>query len=273
MSDEGTRGPAGRGHAQGLRAARLRPARGHARATSAPRRRQNPDVRFIVYHSGYDIGDTQRPTRGDATADSNTQHGRRADQEPAREQLGRARRSSRRARRSATCPTCRPSSARSGATSMNDPDQAAHLLGKLITHVGPEADRVGHRQPLVRLAAAGDRRPCAGSSSPSEGKELYDLPLRARGRRRGPDAQGADARAHDPQRDPRPQRRAGLRVDPDARRHTIDCDEVQELSDEGYLRGDRHRARVRAAGVTTSRPARARAARCRDRWWRAQWSP
>src|SRR5947208_14548627 len=42
-----------------------------------PAAKANPDVRFLVYHSGYDIGDTQKPYRGDAKArsDTNTDHG------------------------------------------------------------------------------------------------------------------------------------------------------------------------------------------------------
>src|SRR5204862_36436 len=34
--------------------------------------KHNPKVRFLVYHSGYDIGDHQGPYRGDAKAKSNT---------------------------------------------------------------------------------------------------------------------------------------------------------------------------------------------------------
>ena len=59
---------------------------------------------------------------------------------------------------------------------MNDPDQAAHLLGKLITYVGPKRDRAG--APTASGTARRSRRSsrCAASSSPSEGKELYGLP-------------------------------------------------------------------------------------------------
>src|SRR5439155_15718738 len=34
--------------------------------------RQFRDIQFLVYHSGFDIGDTQRPYRGDAKAHSDT---------------------------------------------------------------------------------------------------------------------------------------------------------------------------------------------------------
>src|SRR5260370_9695418 len=37
--------------------------------------KHNPGVRFLVYHSGYDIGDTQKPYRGDAQANSSTNTG------------------------------------------------------------------------------------------------------------------------------------------------------------------------------------------------------
>ena len=43
-------------------------------------------------------------------------------------------------------------------TVMGDPDQAAHVLGKLLVAFGPGAHPVGHGLDLVRLAAGPDRR-------------------------------------------------------------------------------------------------------------------
>ena len=100
---------------QGLRAARLRPARRRA-ARHRAGRQANPDVNFIVYHSGYDIGDDAEGLPRRPQGPTRHEHGRRLHQEPAREQLGRLALHARRARSSATCPNVTPSSARSGAT-------------------------------------------------------------------------------------------------------------------------------------------------------------
>ena len=45
-----------------------------------PAARQNPDVNFLVYHSGYDIGDTQGPYPDDRQRARRREQGQRADQ-------------------------------------------------------------------------------------------------------------------------------------------------------------------------------------------------
>ena len=178
------------------------------RATSARRPRRTPACASSSTTRATTPATPSARTAATPSADSEHQHGRRADQEPAREQLGRVavRQEGQEVRQRR--PTSTPSSARSGASVMNDPDQAAHLLGKLITHVGPKRIALGHRQPLVRLAAGRRSSRCAASSSPSEGKELYGLPYGLEGDVEDPTQPAPQPDAHDPQRHPRPQRRA-----------------------------------------------------------------
>jgi hypothetical protein len=120
---------------------------------------------------------------------------------------------------------------------MDDPDQAAHLLGKLITYVGPKricwgTDSLWYGSPQPEIVAM--RR----FEFTEQGKELYRLP------------HGLEGDVNDPTRKaPRPERTIrnailgrnaarAYRIDPDARRKKIDCDDVNALRDGGYLRGE-----------------------------------
>jgi hypothetical protein len=117
---------------------------------------------------------------------------------------------------------------------MNDPDQAAHLLGKLITHVGPKricwgTDSLWYGSPHSEIVAM--RR----FDFTDRGKELYNLPY------------GLEGDVEDPTKPaPSPARtiRNGIlgrniasayRVDPDVRRRDLNCDEVAKIKDEGYI--------------------------------------
>ena len=146
--------PAGRGHPQGLRAARLRP----ARRAAARHRAGRPRLRACASWSTTRA--TTRATRqayaGDDKATSSPTRSTRSSRACART-TGTRRSSSRRARSSATCPTSGPSSARSGARHARP--RPGRAPARQADHVRrAEAHRVGHRQPLVRLAAGGDRR-------------------------------------------------------------------------------------------------------------------
>jgi hypothetical protein len=116
---------------------------------------------------------------------------------------------------------------------MNDPDQAAHLLGKLITHVGPKrvcwgTDSLWYGSPQPEIVAM--RR----FEFTQKGKEFYGLPY------------GMEGDVEDPTRKaPTPARtiRNGIlgrnvapayRVDPDKKRHQISCDRVNALRDDEY---------------------------------------
>ena len=89
---------------------------------------------------------------------------------------------------------------------MHDPASAAHLLGKLITHVGPRrvvwgTDSLWYGSPQAEIVAL--RR----FDFSEEGKALYGLPYGLEGDAPGSAAAGARAVAHYPQRHLRPQRR------------------------------------------------------------------
>ena len=99
----------------------------------------NPDIRFLVYHSGYDTGTTEGPYDPDGTG------------------VDRLVRSVTR-RESARAATCTPSSVRRGGSSWADPDAAAHVLGKLLTAFGPErilwgTDSIWYGSPQDQIAA------------------------------------------------------------------------------------------------------------------------
>jgi predicted TIM-barrel fold metal-dependent hydrolase len=200
-----------------------------------PAARQFPDIKFLVYHSGYDIGDRQGPYPGDAKARSNAN---KVDAliKSLRENRWDATRFRKRGERFGNVPNVYAELGSVWRNVMNDPDQAAHLLGKLITYVGPKriawgTDSLWYGSPQAEIV--GLRR----FEFSQEGKELYGLP------------HGLEGDVGDPTRKaPRPERtirnailgRNAARaygIDPDARRHEISCDAVNELREEGYLTG------------------------------------
>jgi uncharacterized protein len=210
-----------------------------------PAAKQHRGVRFLVYHSGYDIGDTQKPYRGDAAADSNT-NTVDALIKSLRENDYDATKFVKKGKRFGNVPNVYAELGSVWRNTMNDPDQCAHLLGKLITYVGPKriawgTDSLWYGSPQPEIV--GMRR----FEFTEEGKELYGLPY------------GLDGDVEDPTRPaPNPARtiRNGIlgrnaarayEIDPDARRHRIDCDDVNQVRDEGYLRGER-------GGLTESAP-------------------
>jgi uncharacterized protein len=201
-----------------------------------PAAKEFRDVTILVYHSGYDIGDTQRPYRGDARArsNSNTVDGLIKS---LRENNWDASRFRRRGERFGNVPNVYAELGSVWRSVMDDPDQAAHLLGKLITHVGPKriawgTDSLWYGSPQAEIVAL--RR----FEFTERGKELYRLPY------------GLEGDVEDPTRKaPRPERtiRNGILgrnaaraygINVEARRQSIACDDVQELRDNGYLRGE-----------------------------------
>jgi hypothetical protein len=201
-----------------------------------PAARANPDVRFLVYHSGYDIGDDQGPYAGDENVDSNSN---KVDAliKSLRENRWDARRFRKKGKRFGNVPNVYAELGSVWRNVMNNPDEAAHLLGKLITHVGPKriawgTDSLWYGSPQPEIV--GLRR----FEFTDEGKELYGLPY------------GLEGDVNDPTRKaPRPERtiRNGIlgrnaarayEINPDAQRDAIHCDDVNELREQGYLRGD-----------------------------------
>jgi predicted TIM-barrel fold metal-dependent hydrolase len=200
-----------------------------------PAARQNPDVNILVYHSGYDTGDEQRPYAGDAKAssDTNTVDGLIKS---LRENKWDASRFVQKGKKFGNVPNVYAELGSVWRSVMHDPDQSAHLLGKLITHVGPKriawgTDSLWYGSPQAEIV--GLRR----FEFSEEGKELYGLPF------------GLEGDVEDPTRKaPTPARtiRNGIlgrnaarayRIDPDARRRQISCDAVNGLRQDGYLTG------------------------------------
>jgi hypothetical protein len=199
-----------------------------------PAAKANPGVRFLVYHSGYDIGDDQKPYAGDDKADSNT-NTVDALIKSLRENQYDATRFRKKGQRFGNVPNVYAELGSVWRNVMNDPDQAAHLLGKLITYVGPKriawgTDSLWYGSPQPEIV--GLRR----FEFTQAGKELYRLPY------------GLEGDVNDPTRKaPRPERtiRNGIlgrnaarayEINPDAQRRKIHCDDVQEMRDQGYLR-------------------------------------
>jgi predicted TIM-barrel fold metal-dependent hydrolase len=192
-----------------------------------------PDVKILVYHSGYDIGDTQRPYRGDAAArsDTNTVD---ALIKSLRENQWDASRFVEPGKTFGNVPNVYAELGSVWRSVMSDPDQSAHLLGKLITHVGPKriawgTDSLWYGSPHAEIVAM--RR----FEFSDRAKELYGLPHGLEGDREDPT-----------QPAPSPDRtiRNGIlgrnaaeayRVDPDERRNAIACDAVNGLRTDGYL--------------------------------------
>ncbi|MGH2956394.1 MAG: amidohydrolase family protein [Solirubrobacterales bacterium] len=194
-----------------------------------------PDISFLVYHSGYDTGDEQRPYRGDAEArsDTNTVD---ALIKSLRENDYDATRFRKKNQSFGNVPNVYAELGSVWRSVMNDPDQSAHLLGKLITFVGPKricwgTDSLWYGSPHAEIIAL--RR----FQFTEEGKEFYGLPY------------GLEGDVKDPtRRAPRPQRTirnailgrnaaGAYGIDPDDRRHEILCDDVNALREEDYLVG------------------------------------
>jgi hypothetical protein len=198
-----------------------------------PAAKQNPGVKFLVYHSGYDIGDTQRPYRGDAKANSST-NTVDALIKSLRENNYDASHFKKKGHAFGNVPNVYAELGSVWRDVMKNPDQAAHLLGKLITHVGPRriawgTDSLWYGSPQSEIVAM--RR----FEFSERGKQLYNLPYGLEG-----DVEDPTKKAKRPERTIRNGilgRNAAhaYRVNPDERRRKISCDAVNRFRDEGYL--------------------------------------
>src|SRR2546423_5108857 len=149
-----------------------------------PAAKANRDVRFLVYHSGYDIGDTQKPYRGDAKArsDTNTVDGLIKS---LRENQYDAPRFRKKGHAFGNVPNVFAELGSVWRSVMDDPDQCAHLLGKLITYVGPKricwgTDSLWYGSPQPQIVAL--RR----GGVTHQGPGVFRPPPRPPGRRGGP---------------------------------------------------------------------------------------
>src|SRR3954453_12890656 len=225
--------------------------RGASPRDVGPAASANPGVRFMIYHSGYDIfnyngvpigGKPEAPYAGDANVDSSN---RTVDSfiKSLRENGLIAANYAEPGKTFGNVPNVwaelgsvwRDQVANGGA------DGCCHLLGKLITHVGPKriawgTDSLWYGSPQSIIVAL--RR----LQFTDKAKEFYNLPY------------GLDGDVEDPtQPAPSPDRtiRNGIlgrnaaeayNIDPDAARNSIDCAKVNSLRKEDYIKniGDGH---------------------------------
>ena len=198
-----------------------------------PAAKQNPGVKFVIYHSGYDSGDTQAAYRGDAEADS-TQNTVDSFIKSLRENNYDATKFRKKGHAFGNVPNVWAELGSVWHDVKSDPDQAAHLLGKLITFVGPRricwgTDSLWYGSPQPDIVAL--RR----FQFTEQGKELYNLPFGLDG-----DVQDPTKKAKRPERTIRNailgrNAAAVYRVNPDARRRKITCDAVNQLRDDAYI--------------------------------------
>jgi hypothetical protein len=185
--------------------------------------KRNPDVNFLVYHSGYDSED-QTAYPGDDNVNS-ADRGVDCFIKSLRENGYDASRFA-----DGNVPNVYAEIGATMRSVMGDPDQLAHLLGKLLTHVGPRrvvygTDSLWFGSP--QSVIAGFR----AFELSDEAKALYDLPWGLEGDRFDPQVKAAT---------PDRSIRNGIfgrnaaevyGIDPDVARGHIACDEVQKLRD------------------------------------------
>ena len=217
-----------------------------------PAARQNPDINIVVYHSGFD-SETQREYPGDDKVNS-ADRGVDCFIKSLRENDWDATRFVPHGLEHGNVPNVYAEIGSTMASVLGDPDQSAHLLGKLITYVG--ARRIawgtdslwfGSPQPIITGLRS--------LQFTQRAREFYNLPFGLDGDAWDPRVNAmsphsyakphphvkdwpTDHKAH-PERTIRNRifgRNAAVvyKVDPDVARHKISCDDVQKMRD-GYL--------------------------------------
>lgn len=255
-----------------------------------PAARQNPDVTFIVYHSGYD-GEEQRAYPGDDAVNS-SDRGVNSFVKSLRENGWDARKFIPRGLEHGNVPNVYAEIGATMRSVTSDPDQLAHLLGKLITWVGPQrvvwgTDSLWFGSPQSEIVAL------RSFQFSAEAKELYNLPHGLDGDRFDPTKNALDAnsyrRPHPAVRDwPRdgrthPERtiRNGIfgrnaavpyRVEPDAQRTFIACDDVQKIRD-AYILNRRTPRETNPGASNLMAAPRTRRQLLSSVWPNAPWTP
>src|SRR3954471_8114388 len=235
-----------------------------------PAAKAYPGVRFLVYHSGYDTGDKQRPYAGDKKAKSNVN---KVDAliKSLRENDYDATRFVKKGKKFGNVPNVYAELGSVWRSVAHDPDQAAHLLGKLITYVGPKriargTDSLWDGSPQPEIVAL--RR----FEFSDKAKEYYGLPHGLEG-----DIEDPTRKARNPKRTIRNgilgrNAARAYNFDPDKRFHDISCDRVQQLKDNDYITD--HGTQREGAPLATHK---APGARTRREVWdsivNSPWSP
>jgi hypothetical protein len=220
-----------------------------------PAARKFPEISFVIYHSGYD-GEPQGPYPGDGKVNS-ADRGVDTFVKSLRENGVDAQRHIPPGLAHGNSPNVYAETGSVWRSVMRNTRDASHYLGKMIKYVGPRricwgTDSLWYGSPQSEIVAfrSFDFSPKA--------RELYNLPHGMEGDRWDPRVDchnpanyrnphphvknwPTDGRAH-----PERSIRNGVlgrtaakvyRVDADKKRNEIDCDEVQEMRDKGYLEG------------------------------------
>src|SRR3712207_5241193 len=138
-----------------------------------PISRQNPDINFIVYHSGYD-SERQTAYPGDAKVNS-SDRGVNSFVKSLRENSWDASRFIKRGMEHGNVPNVYAEIGATMHSVLDAPDELAHLLGKLITNVGPRrvvwgTDSLWFGSPQPDIVAL------RAFKMSNKTKELYNLP-------------------------------------------------------------------------------------------------
>jgi predicted TIM-barrel fold metal-dependent hydrolase len=216
--------------------------RGASPRDVGPAAKHNPGVRFMIYHSGYDIfnyngvpvgGKPEQPYAGDANVDSSN---RTVDSfiKSLRENNYDATKFIEPGKTFGNVPNVWAELGSVWRDQMSTPDGAANLLGKLITYVGPKriawgTDSLWYGSPQKEIVALRKLQ------FTEQAKKFYNLPY------------GLDGDVEDPTKpapDPSRTIRNGIlgrnaavayNIDADARRNAINCDVVNGLRRSDYI--------------------------------------
>jgi predicted TIM-barrel fold metal-dependent hydrolase len=256
-----------------------------------PAARRNRDISFIVYHSGFD-GEYQGAYPGDDNVNS-ADRGVDCFVKSLRENSYDARRFVKPGLEHGNVPNVFAEIGATFRSLASDPDQVAHMLGKLITYVGPQrvvwgTDSLWFGSPQPEIAAL------RSLEFSDEAKEFYNLPHGLNGDRFDPTKNALNpfsyGQAHpavddwptDVQQHPERSIRNGIfgrnaavpyKVDPDAVLKAIACDDVQKIRD-AYLLNPATPAIGMAPGASNTMPApRTRRGLLKTVWPHAQWLP
>jgi predicted TIM-barrel fold metal-dependent hydrolase len=210
---------------------------------------QFPDITFFTYHSGYD-GEHMKAYAGDENVNSSNR-GVDCFVKSLRENGIDATRFIPKGLQHGNSPNMYAEIGTTWWANMSDADRATHLLGKLITYVGPRrivwgSDCIwyGNPQPQIVLLRA--------LQFSDEAKEFYNLPYGLDGDRWDPTKNALDGSTYmlphpnvagwptDGKAHPERTIRNGILgrnaaehygLDPDAVRNAMSCDEVQKIRD------------------------------------------
>jgi len=255
-----------------------------------PAARQNPDINFIVYHSGFD-NETQTAYPGDDKVNS-SDRGVNSLIKTLREQGWDASRFVQPGMTHGNVPNVWAEIGATMRSVMSAPDELAHLLGKLITHVGPQrvvwgTDSLWFGSPQSVIVAL------RGFTMSAKAREMYNLPYGLDGDRFDPRINALDAHSYthehphikdwptDGKSHPERTIRNGIfgrnaavpyKVDPDASRLKIHCDDVEKVRAAYLLRPGSEREITPVASNRILGPRNARQTMALT-WPNAPWGP